>query len=152
MNASRRSIDRLERLRPRVLSLLALFAAVALLSACAAPAGGGARASPSSPGTRSTGVGSGLSVDEALASGSGEKLLVKGYLFVDRQGRVKLCSALAESDSPACAGSSLAVEGLDLGTVPGLATSGGTRWSTSEVKLVGYVRDGVLRVSANTSA
>ena len=152
MNSSHRSTDGGGRVPRAVLSLLGLLTVVSLLTACATAAGGGARASPStSGGTGAKGMGSGLSVDQAAASESNVKLLVKGYLVADARG-VRLCSALAESDPPQCAGRSLTVQGLDVDSVSGLTTSGGTTWSAREVKLVGYVRNGVLTVSSDTSA
>lgn len=152
MKGSHRSTDGARRVPRAVLSLLALLPVVSLLVACAAAAGGGARASPSaSGGTGAKGMGSGLTVDEAAVSDSNVKLLVKGYLVADARG-ARLCSALAESDPPQCAGRSLTVHGLNLDSVSGLTTSGGTTWSSSELKLVGYVRNGVLTVDSGTSA
>ena len=81
--------------------------------------------------------------------------MIKGFLVAEKGGPVRLCSALAESYPPQCAGSSLVVEGLDLSTVEGLTTPpepeyAHTSWTDSEISLLGEVEDGVLTVSATS--
>ena len=150
MNGTERSIRTIQRSRRGLMPLLLLLAAAMVLAACGSTLG--ARASPSGPsGGGSSGMGPGITVDEARASGSDQPLLVKGYLVRDAQGNVTLCSALAESDPPQCGGSSLSVEGLDLSCISRLTSRGGVTWSTSEVKLTGSLRNGVLTVSSTTS-
>jgi hypothetical protein len=92
-----------------------------------------------------TAVGPGISIDEAIKSKLDQPLLVNGALVV-RGGEVRLCSALAESYPPQCAGTSLKVEGLDLSTVKGLQSASGVSWSDNQVQLLGRVRDGVLTI------
>ncbi|MGH8935804.1 MAG: hypothetical protein ACRDXD_06010 [Acidimicrobiia bacterium] len=103
-------------------------------------------AAPPPPADRpATGVGPGLSVEEALASDSEEPVLVNGALFA-RAGEVRLCSAVAESFPPQCAGAWLIVEGLDLAQVPDLQTEGEVSWSES-VQVLGRVEGDRLVVA-----
>jgi hypothetical protein len=103
---------------------------VVVLAGCAAP--------PPAADRPATGVGPGLSVEEALASESSEPLLVNGALFA-RAGEVRLCSAVAESFPPQCAGSWLIVDDLDLAQIPDLQTEGEVSWSES-VQVLGRVK------------
>jgi hypothetical protein len=132
----------------------AVFALVAiLLAACTAVPGwaGGGRAPADAPGGNRgnggavTAVGPGISIDDAMKSNLNRPLLVNGAL-VARGGEARLCSALAESYPPQCAGTSLKVEGLDLSTVKGLQSANGVTWSDNQVQLLGRVRDGVLTI------
>jgi hypothetical protein len=89
-----------------------------------------------------------VSIDEALASGSDESLLVNGNLLA-QGGDVRLCSALAESFPPQCGGASLVVEGLVLEEVDGLVTEGDVSWTDRPIQLLGVVSEGMLTVSEN---
>lgn len=76
--------------------------------------------------------GPGITIDEALAfQGPPGPLLVNGALFVDPDGRVLLCSAIAESFPPQCGSTRLEVRGLDLASVPDLQEENGVRWADS---------------------
>lgn len=83
-------------------------------------------------------VGPGISVQEALDSDLTESLLVNGALFVDPEGRVLLCDAIAESFPPQCGGARIAVEGLDLSSIADLQEEGAVRWAEG-VQLLGTV-------------
>jgi len=72
----------------------------------------------------------GLSVADALGHRATDDLVsVAGALFVDPDGTVQLCDAIAESFPPQCGGARVAVEGLDLSTVPDLQEANGVRWA-----------------------
>jgi hypothetical protein len=119
------------------------MAAMAALAGCASAAG---PPTPSEP-TAVSGVGPGISIADARASDSGEPLLVNGFLVIDPEGEVQLCSALAESDPPSCGGLALTVEELAIEMSEGLDESGGVRWSPDTVQLLGQVRGDTLEVS-----
>jgi hypothetical protein len=76
-------------------------------------------------------------VTEALAFLGGESVLVNGALFIDADGDVLLCEAMAESFPPQCGGTRLGVEGLDPRGQQ-LEEANGVRWSES-VQLYGRV-------------
>ena len=81
----------------------------------------------------------GLSVADALGHRATDDIVtVSGALFVNADGSVLLCDAIAESFPPQCAGERILVEGLDLATVRGLQTEGQVRWAES-VTLLGSV-------------
>jgi len=136
----------------RTLAVIATLFAAAALAGC-----GGADTPVGDPGTgttpQSSGLGAGpaISIDEALASGSDEMLLVAGNLLA-QAGDVRLCSALAESFPPQCGGASLVVEGLKLEEVDGLVTEGDVAWTDRPIQLLGVVGDGTLTVSENAGA
>jgi len=78
------------------------------------------------------GDGPGLSVAEALTHGPTDDLVtVTGALFVDADGTVRLCDAIAESFPPQCGGDRIVVTGLDLADVPDLQEENGVRWAES---------------------
>ena len=129
----------------RFTSPIAVLAGILLLAACtAAPGAGGAR---STSGV-STGVGPGISVEDALTSTANEPLLVNGFLVSGTEGDedVHLCASLAESDPPQCGEPSVHVEGLDLSQIEGLTTRDGVTWSDEQIQLLGRIQNGVLTV------
>ncbi len=132
--------------------VLVLAAATAAMAAGGGGTAGGRDSPPSDRGGRSGAVGDGISVAQARGTTSGEDLLVKGWLIVDEDGVVRLCDELAESDPPQCAGASVEVEGLDPGSIGGLMPRDGVRWSQEQVRLLGPVQDGVLRVTGGATA
>lgn len=83
--------------------------------------------------------GPGLSVTDALGHQAIDDLVtVTGALFVDPDGTVRLCDAIAESFPPQCGGDRIEVQGLDLATVAELQEEGGVQWADS-VTLFGSV-------------
>jgi hypothetical protein len=84
----------------------------------------------------------GISVSEALTTTSTQALFVHGALLVVGD-EVRLYSALSRSALPVGDGPWMAVTGLDLDTI-GLEASGNVRWSDGEIRLLGFLRDGVL--------
>jgi hypothetical protein len=136
----------------RTLALISALAVAAALAGC-----GGDDAPAADPATQTApqasglGAGPAISIDDALASGSDEMLLVNGNLLA-QGGEVRLCSALAESFPPQCGGASLVVEGLKLEEVDGLVTEGEVSWTDRPIQLLGVVRDGTLTVSENARA
>ncbi|MBA2631767.1 MAG: hypothetical protein H0U86_01995 [Chloroflexi bacterium] len=81
----------------------------------------------------------GLSVADALGHQATDDLVtVTGALFVDADGTVRLCDAIAESFPPQCGGDRIEVRGLDLRNVADLQEESGVQWSES-VTLFGSV-------------
>ena len=85
-----------------------------------------------------TAGGPGISIEEALASAGSEPLLVNGALFVDAEGTMLLCSAIAESFPPQCGGTRLEVTGLDISSIPGVQEANGVQW-VEQLQLLGTV-------------
>jgi hypothetical protein len=98
-------------------------------------AGCGAEERPPQP----SAMGPGLSVAEALESDLQGPLLVSGVL-VERDGKLRLCSAILESHPPQCGEPSLAIEGE-------VEDEAG-----DHVKLLGEVEDGTIRLSGTATA
>jgi hypothetical protein len=143
----------------RTHALIATLAAAAALAGCGgddapdAPADDAAVGS-TTPQTSGLGAGPPISIDEALASGSDEMLLVSGNLLA-LDDEVRLCSALAESFPPQCGGASLHVVGIKLAEVDGLITEGEVSWTDRPIELLGVVdndtqgKDDILTVVEN---
>ena len=115
-----------------------LFLLVMLLAACGttlpAPSG-----EPVLVVTDGVVEGPGLSVADALDHQATDDIVtVSGALFVNADGTVILCDAIAESFPPQCGGERIRVEGLDLAAVPGLQTEGDVSWAEG-VTLLGSV-------------
>lgn len=128
-------------------TLLLLPLALLALAAC----GGADEVEPQPqsvvpPTSAGLGAGPGISIEEALAAGSGETLLVSGNLLADGE-EVRLCSALAESFPPQCGGPQIRVEGLTLAEVDGLMTEGAVSWTDRPIQLLGEVEGDSLIVS-----
>ncbi|HJP70442.1 MAG TPA: hypothetical protein VJ975_01845 [Candidatus Limnocylindria bacterium] len=76
----------------------------------------------------------GMSVSEALGHRATDDLVVvSGALFVNADGAVLLCEAIAESFPPQCGGARLEVHGLDLSSIDALQREGDVRWAESAV-------------------
>lgn len=72
----------------------------------------------------------GMTVADALGHRPTDDLVtVSGALFVDPDGTVRLCDAVAESFPPQCGGERIVVQGLDLDAIPGLQTEGEVSWA-----------------------
>ena len=81
----------------------------------------------------------GMSVADALGHQATDDLVtVAGALFVEPDGTVYLCEAIAESFPPQCGGQRLRVEGLDLDAVASLQSEGDVSWAES-IALFGSV-------------
>lgn len=108
---------------------VAAFAAAAALAGC-----GSGSEDEQSPSAAAPAPGGGLSVSEAIASDLDGPLMVRGYL-IERDGELRLCEAILESQPPQCGEPSLRVAGA--------------RRSASEeqASLLGEVEDGVITVS-----
>ncbi|MGZ8512087.1 MAG: hypothetical protein ACXWWL_01445 [Candidatus Limnocylindria bacterium] len=131
--------------------MLTLLIAIAL-SACASTGGDDPITDddpPSDPGPGTTAdailivqdgaiaSGPGIRVTEALAFVGGEPVLVNGALFIDAEGGVLLCEAIAESFPPQCGGARLEVQGLDPdGQL--LEEANGVRWAEA-TQLLGRI-------------
>lgn len=121
------------------------LAGVLVLSACgfglgptAAPGGdGGSTASGRLTISDVVVDGPAIGVDDALGVSSDLPLRVAGALFVNPDGGVFLCSAIAESFPPQCGGERIEVVGLDLSSIE-LQAAEDVSWSES-VELVGTV-------------
>jgi hypothetical protein len=105
--------------------------AVVALAAC----GGGDESAPAQP----------LTVEEALEADPEELVVVRGF-FVQTSREARLCSALAESYPPQCAGASVVLEGLPPEELPPLERAQGVAWADHPVTLRGYVVGEALRV------
>jgi len=121
-------------------SLLVVTALVSILAACTQPA-----AAPSSGGEPVLVIADGgisepgMSVAEALGHRATDDLVtVTGSLFVDSDGTVRLCDAIAESFPPQCGGERIVVQGLDLDAIANLQTEGEVSWAEG-VTLFGSV-------------
>jgi hypothetical protein len=135
----------------KISARLAVLLGALLLTACG---GGGGATPPASdaPGSPTpaphgdgtltvepgTAGGPGISIDEALASAGSEPLLVNGALFVDPEGTMLLCSAIAESFPPQCGGTRLQVTGIDISSIPGVQKANGVQW-VERAQLLGTV-------------
>ncbi len=124
----------------RILFLLTVLAIAGVVAAACGDEEGGVASGPIS------GVGPGISVDEALTSNLKGPLLINGLLHVE-DGQVRLCAVLAESFPPQCGGRFLVVKGLDLMKVDGLTREGPVTWSDRPVQVLGALEDGVLTVA-----
>lgn len=81
----------------------------------------------------------GITVADALGHRATDDLVtVSGALFVNADGTVLLCDAMAESFPPLCGGDRIRVQGLDLSSVAGLQTEGQVSWAEG-VTLFGSV-------------
>ena len=81
----------------------------------------------------------GITVAEALSHGPTDDVVsVSGALFVEADGTVRLCDAIAESFPPQCGGERIEVEGLDLDGVENLEAANGVQWAEA-VTLLGSV-------------
>lgn len=81
----------------------------------------------------------GISVADALGHQATDDLVsVIGALFVDADGTVLLCDAIAESFPPQCGGERIEVQGVDMSTIDGLEEANGVQWAEA-VTLFGSV-------------
>ena len=124
------------------------FAILILLSACSL--GQSASRAPNGGPGISTGLGPGISIDQARASDGQEPLLINGWLVISPKGEVRFCSALGESNPPSCAGSWLVVDGLHPADAGDLAKAEGVQWSEASIQLLGSIEGDRLVISATS--
>ncbi len=124
----------------RILILLVFLAIASVVPAACGDDQGDLASGPIS------GVGPGISIDEALTSNLKGPLLINGLLHVE-EGQVRLCAVLMESFPPQCGGSFLVVKGLDLMKMDGLTSEGSVTWSDRPVQVLGALEDEVLTVA-----
>jgi hypothetical protein len=86
-------------------------------------------------------VGPTMTVAELLAAGSGGPYSVTGYLFVLEDGSTVLADAIAESYPPQPGGARVAVEGVNLQTVPLVEPTdpalAAVQWTEVPIELIG---------------
>ena len=99
-------------------------------------------------------VGPGISVGDARDSDVQGPVLVNGYLLVKGNGTPRLCTRLSTAEPPKCGRPFLVVHGLSAAERAQLASAraGRTRWSSTEVQVLGRVKGNVLRASSNAAA
>lgn len=124
---------------------LAILSLLVLLAACTDPGGVPPASDPATGepvlviADGDPDVGSGLSVAQALTHRATDDLVsVAGTLFVEADGTVLLCDAIAESFPPQCGGDRIVVQGLDLDSIANLQTEGDVSWAEG-VTLFGSV-------------
>jgi hypothetical protein len=97
-----------------------------------------------------------LTIEEVIAMSADIPRLVKGYVVAVDGEPIRLCSALLESYPPQCGGPSLVIEGVDLASLGGLATTdepdlAQVAWSESEMAFLGDIGPGTITVSDPSS-
>ena len=126
--------------RSRAFGSLAVALMVSLALAAAGCGGSSPDETPDGgvPASGAAIPGGGLTIADAMVTAAQGPLLVTGYL-IERDGELRLCSAILESYPPQCGEPSLEVQGDVDDDLIG-----------ERVSLVGDVEDGVLTVSATT--
>jgi hypothetical protein len=130
--------------------LLPFLLAVAFVAAACGSDDATEPATQPPPASAGIAAGPGISIDEAIAFGSAEPVLVNGWIRSEG-GEIRFCDAMAESYPPQCVGTSLVVEGVKLEEVDGLSRVGDVAW-TEQTQLLGVVADGKITVSENAMA
>ena len=98
-----------------------------------------------------SGVGPGISVEEALASTLDGPLLVNGYVFVYPDGSVVFADLILESFPPQPGGATVTVEGLDVMQLP--LTEGPTdRWPCCSLEDLTGTGAGTIRARSEPEA
>lgn len=87
-----------------------------------------------------------MRIEDALRIQGSKSVRVRGFVLRCGEEPVRLCAELLESLPPQCGGASLVVEGLDVASLAGTATSEDCVWTVDALELEGVVTDGVLRV------
>lgn len=98
---------------------------------------------PEAPTSVATGDAEAVSVDDAISSDRGERVAVRGFVFIDANVGELLCSARTNDDPPACAGAALTLTNLDPSRLelvfPERASGNYDAWSRDTVVLLGRV-------------
>jgi hypothetical protein len=116
----------------------AIVLAAVALAGCGSDTADDAATATSSASAGAPAPGGGLTVSEAIASDLEGPLLVRGYLL-ERDGELRLCEAILESQPPQCGEPSLRVEG------------DAPEPSQRQVSVLGDVADGVIGVDDTTA-
>ena len=86
----------------------------------------------------------------ALEASVGSEVTVSGFLIVDRDGAVRLCSGLLESFPPQCGGDRIDLDDLDVSSVPNISATQGeseistTIWTDTHITVTGVKAAGGL--------
>jgi len=118
--------------------------AVLLVAACS----DSESSDPNGPAT--SGFGPGLSISEAMKADAKGPLLVNGWLLAASANEVRLCESLTPPEPPRCGQPSLAVRGLNLSKVESLKRDSGSAWSQQPVRLLGTLKNGVMKISGTS--
>jgi hypothetical protein len=127
-------------------TLFVIVAAVVFTYALTGGSGGQGSGNPTGP--DSTVV---LTVDQALAAEEGQDIKISGYV-VSTSGKIVFASALAESNPPQAAGSTIPISGLDLTTLVGVSSTAGqagladVTWTDYSMVLEGVIVSGTFEV------
>jgi hypothetical protein len=95
--------------------------------------------------------GGALTIEQALAFGAGEPVLVKGVVIAPEGEPPRLCNIMTASYPPICGEPSLVLRGLDLRTVKGVLTVSGVSFTENEVTFVGTVHGKVLALRTTSA-
>ncbi len=117
---------------------LALALVALALAACGSESGASAPDDAPAPSAGAPIPGGGLSVQEAIESDLDGPLMVRGYV-IERDGELRLCEAILESDPPQCGDPSLRIEPNGVAVSP----------SEERASLLGEVDGGTIRLTPN---
>ncbi len=97
-------------------------------------------------------------IGQALIAANGSEVTVSGFLIVDTDGNIRLCSVLLESFPPQCGGDRIDLVGFEVSTVPNTKSAqfseGGIRtvlWSDDLITLKGIRETDGLREAGPSS-
>ncbi len=97
-------------------------------------------------------------IGQALKAANGSEVTVGGFLIVDTDGNIRLCSLLAESLPPQCGGDRIDLPGFDVSAVPNTKSvefrPGGIRtvtWTDDLITLKGIRETDGLREAGPSS-
>lgn len=76
-------------------------------------------------------------ISQAQSAGPGVEVSVSGYLFVDRDGVIRLCDKLLESSPPQCGGDRIELTAFDVDSTPNIQRVQGT----SEINTVAWTNE-----------
>ncbi len=100
-----------------------------------------------------------MEIAQALKAVEGSEVTVSGFLFADRDGTTRLCSALLESSPPQCGGDRIDLLGFEASSVPNSKTPQRpseiqtVRWTDSYITVTGIKGiGGLAEVRLSTEA
>ena len=112
--------------------------------------GGPTPTAPDEPVSSGFVVGSGLTIDEAIAFEGDSPVAVGGYVVTNADGTL-LCESLAESFPPQCGGTRVTVLNPETLIDLVLLEEAGTQWSPELVVVFGHVSGTDLTVASNVN-